>query len=240
METEADKVPSLFIHQQLNAAISGCRRVPKSIDVRVVIFMINITLSDRNLDSSCLNRQENAGEGFSNVLNLFKKPTMRAKTLILYYEVTLSIISPVFYIEVLSFKFTKTNIFSSSWTLLPTTVWRWTLAISQRTMFIWTLQCQVRFDFFFMANHLNMQDFLRFQVMAWPWSSSCTEDAEFHILGQNHLKIIKMMTAIHCNEKKTKLATVFKVNAPLWCLTSLNLSCAWRPSHCYPCHRTLW
>ena len=37
-------------------------------------------------------RQENAGEGFSNVLNLFKKPTMRAKTLILYYEVILSII----------------------------------------------------------------------------------------------------------------------------------------------------
>jgi len=31
-------------------------------------------------------KQENAGEGFSNVLNLFKKPTMRTKTLILYYE----------------------------------------------------------------------------------------------------------------------------------------------------------
>ena len=32
-------------------------------------------------------RQENVDEGFSNILNLFKKPTMRTKTLILYYQV---------------------------------------------------------------------------------------------------------------------------------------------------------
>ena len=49
-------------------------------------------------------------------------------------------------------------------------------------------------NFIHSTNQLNVQDSLRFQVMAWLWWSCYTEDAEFHILGRNKLRTITSMT----------------------------------------------
>ena len=161
---------------------------------------------------------------------------MRAKTLILYYEVTLWKILHVFHIEKFVFSIYKEKSFSvlcEFFCLLRSDNEHWGSCSGQCLFELYSVRSGASFYFFFTnqelfqnhlkkisyrvicftgtpllvlgrgvpvkkspcsANQLNMQDSLRFQVMAWLWWSCCTEDAEFHILGRNKLRTITSMT----------------------------------------------